>query len=643
MKNLIFFISTVLLLGLIINGCKRKEDETINEPTTPITEEPTLHQVNAYVQLPQGSSLNISGLNLNSNVDLVQASVDGIGIDVLGNHYGVYATNAADDVVMIGYGYPGQDSLIVNAQSTALALVMLSHAAMSLSDAGKTELVHRVLDDPEFNSLVGTVEASIASGADIFHEDNTVLMNKVVALFESVQTRSTNSEDLPVTVHRSDRNFVFVNGGKAYSTVIGVYNSSDELVGPRITVKGIKIVPTSLWELFQGGGGTVGSPIEHPFQLVGDGDFTIKYRTGLPGFGDGSEEHDIAFRTNIIEFGRSLYYTVTAGSEIPQIFNDCENSILSQLESIYSNSQAVNPDSQAGAGAILMAVTDLTLSSMGSLIEISQNCSNHSYSSIWFPKLLKHWNFLGTAFGVISNGANTTIFGYHWANAVAVVDECYHAQGNSVTDECSCETQFTSITDPRDGQVYNTVQIGNQVWFAENLRYSGSIPQVSSEAGWAAIWNNGNPTGQPAWCYYLNDPSTDTIYGKLYNWYAAVSGGLCPSGWHIPTDAEWTILINHLGGEDVAGGKMKSTIGWQPSWASNESCFSMPDGGWRGHLGDFTGSNSMTSLWSSTQYIQAPDIPSIGAWSRSLYTNNLSITSYPSLKNGGFYCRCLQN
>lgn len=630
-------------MGLIINGCKRKEDETIDEPTTPVTEQPTLHQVNAYVQLPQGSSLNISGLNLNSNVDLVQASEDGVGIDVLGNHYGVYATNAANDVVMIGYGYPGQDSLIVNAESTALALVMLSHAAMSLSDAGKTELVHRVLDDAEFNSLVGTVEASIVSGADIFYEENTVLMNKVVALFESVQTRSTNSEDLPVNVHRSGRNFVFVNGGKAYSTVIGVYNSSDELVGPRITVKGIKIVPTSLWELFQGGGGTAGSPIEHPFQLVGDGDFTIKYCTGFPGFGDGSEEHDIAFYTNINEFGWNLYSMVLSVSN--QFPPSCANAVKSQLESIYSNSQAVYPDSQAGVGAILMAVTDLTLSSMGSLIEISQNCSNHSYSSIWFPKLLKHWNFLGTAFGVISNGANTTIFGYHWANAVAVVDECYHAQGNSVTDDCSCETQFTSITDPRDGQVYNTVQIGNQVWFADNLRYSGSIPEVSSSAAWLAIFSdNPNPTtGQPAWCYYLNDPSTDTIYGKLYNWYAAASGGLCPSGWHIPTDAEWTILINHLGGEDVAGGKMKSIVGWSLSSATNESCFSMPFVGWRDVGGGFTSPQSTASLWSSTQYVQSQSTHSTGAWSRSLYQQNTSITRYPSLKGGGFSCRCIQN
>ena len=92
------------------------------------------------------------------------------------------------------------------------------------------------------------------------------------------------------------------------------------------------------------------------------------------------------------------------------------------------------------------------------------------------------------------------------------------------------ESLTGSFTDPRDGQVYTTIKIGNHVWFAENLRYTGNIPEVSGRVNWAAIFNNGNPTEQPAWCYYGDDPMNDLIYGKLYNAYAVNTGSLCPTG-----------------------------------------------------------------------------------------------------------------
>ena len=110
-----------------------------------------------------------------------------------------------------------------------------------------------------------------------------------------------------------------------------------------------------------------------------------------------------------------------------------------------------------------------------------------------------------------------------------------------------------------------TVTIGTQVWTTKNLdvstfRNGEVIPQASSDEAWKAALEN----KQPAWCYYDNDPANGTKYGKLYNWYAVNDPrGLAPAGYHIPTDAEWTVLTDYLGGEDVvAGKKMKSTSGW---------------------------------------------------------------------------------
>jgi uncharacterized protein (TIGR02145 family) len=105
-----------------------------------------------------------------------------------------------------------------------------------------------------------------------------------------------------------------------------------------------------------------------------------------------------------------------------------------------------------------------------------------------------------------------------------------------------------------------TVTIGTQVWMLENLKVSTfkngvDIPEVEDKDAWYKAGEN----QQPAWCYYDNDPKNGAKYGKLYNWYAVIdTNGLCPQGWHVPSDAEWDKLVAYLGGKDVAGAKMKA-------------------------------------------------------------------------------------
>ncbi|MBL0287321.1 MAG: fibrobacter succinogenes major paralogous domain-containing protein [Bacteroidetes bacterium] len=113
----------------------------------------------------------------------------------------------------------------------------------------------------------------------------------------------------------------------------------------------------------------------------------------------------------------------------------------------------------------------------------------------------------------------------------------------------------------------------NQIWMAENLKttlYNDGtlIPNVTNSDEWSKL-----TTG--AYCYYDNNYSNNAIYGKLYNWYAVGTGKLVPKGWHVPTDAEWETLITYLGGEDIAGRKMKSTNYWKSPnvGASNSSGF----------------------------------------------------------------------
>ncbi len=151
-----------------------------------------------------------------------------------------------------------------------------------------------------------------------------------------------------------------------------------------------------------------------------------------------------------------------------------------------------------------------------------------------------------------------------------------------------------------DGNVYHCITIGTQVWMIENLkttRYNdGSIIPKKTDSEWSYI-----TTG--VYCNYNNDESIVNTYGRLYNWYAVNTGKLAPKGWHIPTEEDWNILSDYLGGEIIAGGKLKEsgTSHWiyPNEGATNEVGFSaLPAGDYYGsyiHLGEYA------FWWSSTE------------------------------------------
>ena len=190
----------------------------------------------------------------------------------------------------------------------------------------------------------------------------------------------------------------------------------------------------------------------------------------------------------------------------------------------------------------------------------------------------------------------------------------------------------------------SSVKIGEQVWQAENLnvdrfRNGDEIPQVRSAAEWAAAGER----GEPAWCYYQNDAENGKIYGKLYNWYAVNDArGLAPKGWHIPTDEEWTFLTDYLGGEEVAGGKMKTTgtTYWESpnEAATNESGFSALPGGYRDFDGGFDDFRSYAFFWSATEGASDGN-----AWYRYLFNYNGPVGGFINSKSVGASIRCLRD
>jgi uncharacterized protein (TIGR02145 family) len=198
-------------------------------------------------------------------------------------------------------------------------------------------------------------------------------------------------------------------------------------------------------------------------------------------------------------------------------------------------------------------------------------------------------------------------------------------------------SKFGTITDPRDGNVYKTVQIGTQIWFAENLRYAGNIPHVPSEEDWNAIFNQNNPIPSPAWCNLENNPDNDLLYGKLYNGYAMKTGVLCPPGWHIPSLDEWLIFYDYLGGsQTIVGDKIRSVTGWEGNnfGATNESGFSGILSSLRDVFGKFY-PNHWARYWTSS----LNDLR--GGSVLELSTAGVSI--FDVKMNYGHSCRCIKD
>jgi uncharacterized protein (TIGR02145 family) len=221
------------------------------------------------------------------------------------------------------------------------------------------------------------------------------------------------------------------------------------------------------------------------------------------------------------------------------------------------------------------------------------------------------------------------------------------AYGNELSFTSKTSLVIGNITDI-DGNTYKTVEIGNQVWMSENLkttryRQGGPIPYIVGNSDWQNL-----TTG--AWSYYNHDAANDPIYGKLYNWYTTLGDTLCPTGWHVPSDSEWTILIDYLGGESVAGGKMKSigTAYWNSpnTGATNENGFSALPGGSRDSGGGFFSINNGAFFWSITEissitYTNAGKTLYLGFDSDNGYLNTAPYSYHH--KCSGMSVRCLRD
>ncbi len=210
----------------------------------------------------------------------------------------------------------------------------------------------------------------------------------------------------------------------------------------------------------------------------------------------------------------------------------------------------------------------------------------------------------------------------------------------ALMNACASQPERNTVSDI-DGNVYKTVIIGDQEWFAENLkttRYNDgtAIPHVTDNRQWSSLSSG-------AYCWYDNDPGNDTIYGALYNWHAVNTGKLCPQGWRVPTDNDWKVLMQHVSGN--AAGRLKATGTLEAGdglWkhpnveATNETGFSALPGGFRWADGSFSYLGDNGNWWSSSEH----SLRYAGAW--FMHNNYSRVSHNNEYKNDGFSVRCIR-
>jgi uncharacterized protein (TIGR02145 family) len=265
--------------------------------------------------------------------------------------------------------------------------------------------------------------------------------------------------------------------------------------------------------------------------------------------------------------------------------------------------------------------------------------------------------------GFTSNGSRSPIIVSGLTNGIAYTFTVIakNANGNSLASSASNSVIPTTPVTDIDGNVYNTVTIGTQTWMAENLKtrkYNDgtTILNVTDSIAWSNLTT-------PSYCWYKNDETTYRTYGALYNWYVVdtASNGnknVCPTSWHVPTDAEWTILTDFLtsngygyggNGAEIAksmasqwywnmGTEIAGTVGYDQA-SNNSSGFTAVPSGCR-----YYGTGLSYALiggycwwWSSTSFV------STSAWPRNMGYNGYLVNRSPYYDQNGFSVRCVKD
>jgi uncharacterized protein (TIGR02145 family) len=328
---------------------------------------------------------------------------------------------------------------------------------------------------------------------------------------------------------------------------------------------------------------------------------------------------------------------------------------------------------EKGLGSVTtVAVTDITNTSARCEINVTSDgggtgdilhdilCSNYIKEPVFPFDPTGGWGGstgLGTYYEEILDLTPGTIYyvrAYVWNDVgIAYGNTLSFTTTGTVTGDIAFnpEVSYGTVSDI-EGNTYKTVQIGNQTWMAENLKTKKLNDGNDIRSEEFRYWSDRT---NPAYCWYVNDEAKySNNYGAMYNWYAVNTGKLCPEGWHVPSDEEWTVLSEYLGGSEVVGHQLqeKGFTHWveSDSAVTNGSGFTALPGGYRFGSGtpinDFNYMGYVASFWSSSTSTQWDNEERPSFWGMAYEpdgTGEFYNTSYWIDKGDGISVRCIKD
>jgi uncharacterized protein (TIGR02145 family) len=354
---------------------------------------------------------------------------------------------------------------------------------------------------------------------------------------------------------------------------------------------------------------------------------------------DQETEHELSFSPNPMKkFSLMTFEMAQPGPTVIELFDVSGRKIAQTQESLPSGRHTFRIEGLK-SGIYILRQTALGYSYVGKLISGSEEVDkvNITYVNSARPERKN----------AMKSASDDSVMQYNTGDTLLMtfISDDYKTTLSDMPE--TDKTIVCNFYECRDFQNknYPVVQIGDQVWMAENLKstvyYDGTnIPKVTDPDEWCQLTS-------PAYCWYANDSITYShLYGPLYNWYTVNTGKLCPAGWHVPSSEEWSALIDYVGGQELAGGRLKETgtDHWNSpnTGATNSVGFSALPGGHRYGIiksdkGVFGGVGQSGSWWTASEYIDSIQAIPYGIESNMRSISSGGTTSFIS----GHNVRCI--
>lgn len=510
MKQLYYLL--LILCVLTVNSCKKKNN-TDNEG------ESDKGKIVGKVTLPTGAPINVNTLRILSPIEEVQISNGEYAIDTFARKFSTtLIINSNNDIVMMGYNYPGQQNHDVTPQSTALAMFMNAPTLQSLSEDARLQTIKKTVELPQFASFVVEVAKCISSGKKLLQSDssNLPLAQAYVALFEKVATLRLNSESRlkPIVVTVEDKTIVMVNNKVSHNYVAGIYKDG-VLQGKRLVINGKQMFVTSLKNAIDGFvSDTYGVPDKKTFTMTGNGQYEVKIRSGHPNNNDGSYESEQAYWENVAGFILQIFI-----DNLPMP-NECLTTLKDKIYNAVKSTTTLPTGSSLGdfGNMVLEIGYNFANSTNGLFAECTtfpEGAKATKYIGI-FSSIFKWVDFIGKV-GTLMN-VPVHIFDLYYSKAA--IDTCFGLNGNTVST-CKYPSSMSIIDGNNQSGEANTslaksliVEVrDDQGKLMEGVNVAWSVFQGGGLV--TNAFSNTTTNGQATNTWKLGASGTQTVYAKV--------------------------------------------------------------------------------------------------------------------------------